>query len=142
MIFIRTTSAILIRRHRGSRRSSLCAACDAKVKVPATARASFSFYTRREIDVLARTIEKVIEILANCHFVANLLRRASEQTSQLAISLGNDLVRTKRLYQEVISTITRSPGFRKLESANYSAEGYNPLCGDQLTVYLISIKTW
>lgn len=34
-----------------------------RFKVPATARASFSFYnTKEEIDVLARTIEKVIEI--------------------------------------------------------------------------------
>jgi cysteine desulfurase/selenocysteine lyase len=36
-----------------------------RFKVPATARASFSFYnTKEEIDVLARTIEKVIEIFS------------------------------------------------------------------------------
>jgi selenocysteine lyase/cysteine desulfurase len=33
--------------------------------VPATARASFSFYnTKEEVDVLARTIERVIEIFS------------------------------------------------------------------------------
>ena len=36
-----------------------------RFKVPATARASFSFYnTKEEIDVLARTIERVIEIFS------------------------------------------------------------------------------
>ena len=36
-----------------------------RFKIPATARASFSFYnTKEEIDVLARTIEKVIEIFS------------------------------------------------------------------------------
>jgi nitrogen fixation protein NifU and related proteins len=41
------------------------------------------------------------------------------------------------LYQQVILDHNKKPrNFRKLESANHSAEGYNPLCGDQLTVYL------
>jgi nitrogen fixation NifU-like protein len=41
------------------------------------------------------------------------------------------------LYQQVILDHNKKPrNFHKLESANYSAEGYNPLCGDQLTVYL------
>ena len=41
------------------------------------------------------------------------------------------------LYQQVILDHNKKPrNFRKLETANYSAEGYNPLCGDQLTVYL------
>ncbi|MFN2453603.1 MAG: Fe-S cluster assembly sulfur transfer protein SufU [Pyrinomonadaceae bacterium] len=41
------------------------------------------------------------------------------------------------LYQQVILDHNKKPrNFRKLESANRSAEGYNPLCGDQLTVYL------
>ena len=36
-----------------------------RFKVPATARASFAFYnTKEEIDVLARTIERVIEIFS------------------------------------------------------------------------------
>jgi cysteine desulfurase/selenocysteine lyase len=52
-------------RHRGSRRSSLRAAGMQRFKVPATARASFAFYnTKQEIDVLARTIERVIEIFS------------------------------------------------------------------------------
>ena len=41
------------------------------------------------------------------------------------------------LYQQVILDHNKKPrNFRKLEGANHSAEGYNPLCGDQLTVYL------
>ena len=41
------------------------------------------------------------------------------------------------LYQQVILDHNKKPrNFRKPEHANHSAEGYNPLCGDQLTVYL------
>jgi nitrogen fixation NifU-like protein len=41
------------------------------------------------------------------------------------------------LYQQVILDHNKKPrNFRKLESANHSAEGFNPLCGDHLTVYL------
>ena len=41
------------------------------------------------------------------------------------------------LYQQVILDHNKKPrNFRKLEGATQSADGYNPLCGDQLTVYL------
>jgi len=41
------------------------------------------------------------------------------------------------LYQQVILDHNKKPrNFRKLETANRKAEGYNPLCGDQLNVYL------
>lgn len=41
------------------------------------------------------------------------------------------------LYQEVILDHNRSPrNFGKLKEANRTAEGYNPLCGDQITVYV------
>jgi len=41
------------------------------------------------------------------------------------------------LYQEVLLDHNRRPrNFQKLEGANRTAEGYNPLCGDQITVYL------
>jgi nitrogen fixation protein NifU and related proteins len=41
------------------------------------------------------------------------------------------------LYQQVILDHNKKPrNFRKLEHANRSAEGYNPLCGDHLTIYL------
>jgi nitrogen fixation NifU-like protein len=43
----------------------------------------------------------------------------------------------RELYQQVILDHNRKPrNFRKLEDANRTAEGYNPLCGDQVTVYL------
>jgi len=41
------------------------------------------------------------------------------------------------LYQQVILDHNKKPrNFHKLESANRSAEGFNPLCGDQLHLYL------
>jgi nitrogen fixation NifU-like protein len=41
------------------------------------------------------------------------------------------------LYQQVILDHNKKPrNFHKLETANRTAEGYNPLCGDQLKVYL------
>jgi nitrogen fixation NifU-like protein len=46
----------------------------------------------------------------------------------------NDL---RELYQEVIFDHYRQPRNRHaLDCANRKAEGYNPLCGDQVTVYL------
>jgi nitrogen fixation protein NifU and related proteins len=41
------------------------------------------------------------------------------------------------LYQEVILDHNKSPrNYRLLTNANRKAEGYNPLCGDHVTVYL------
>jgi nitrogen fixation NifU-like protein len=41
------------------------------------------------------------------------------------------------LYQEVILDHYKRPrNFRRLEEANRKAEGHNPLCGDEITVYL------
>ncbi len=41
------------------------------------------------------------------------------------------------LYQQVILDHNKKPrNFRKLETADRTAEGHNPLCGDQLTVYM------
>jgi nitrogen fixation NifU-like protein len=41
------------------------------------------------------------------------------------------------LYQEVILDHNRRPrNFRVIEPASVSQEGYNPLCGDRLTLYL------
>ena len=43
----------------------------------------------------------------------------------------------KDLYQEVIVDHNRSPrNFGKLDPAGRSLEGFNPLCGDRLTLYL------
>jgi nitrogen fixation protein NifU and related proteins len=41
------------------------------------------------------------------------------------------------LYQQVILDHNRKPrNFRKVAAANRTAEGYNPLCGDRITVEL------
>jgi nitrogen fixation NifU-like protein len=41
------------------------------------------------------------------------------------------------LYQEVILDHNRRPrNFHVLQDASHRAEGYNPLCGDRLTLYL------
>jgi nitrogen fixation protein NifU and related proteins len=43
----------------------------------------------------------------------------------------------RELYQEVILDHNRRPrNFGTLPSANHQAEGYNPLCGDKVTVFL------
>ncbi|MFS8979770.1 SUF system NifU family Fe-S cluster assembly protein [Cupriavidus necator] len=43
----------------------------------------------------------------------------------------------RNLYQEVVVDHSRSPrNFGRLAAANRSAEGFNPLCGDRLTLYL------
>ena len=42
----------------------------------------------------------------------------------------------RELYQEVIFDHNRNPrNFHAMEDASHSADGHNPLCGDQLTVY-------
>ena len=44
---------------------------------------------------------------------------------------------TDELYQSVILDHNRTPrNYRRMEDANRWAEGNNPLCGDQLTVWL------
>ena len=41
------------------------------------------------------------------------------------------------LYQEILLEHNSKPrNFRKLEQATQSAEGYNPLCGDRITLYI------
>ncbi|HXH10961.1 MAG TPA: SUF system NifU family Fe-S cluster assembly protein [Alphaproteobacteria bacterium] len=43
----------------------------------------------------------------------------------------------RELYQELIIDHSKRPrNFRTLEGANRKAEGYNPLCGDKVTVYI------
>jgi nitrogen fixation NifU-like protein len=44
----------------------------------------------------------------------------------------------RELYQETILDHHKRPrNFKKLEGANRSSEGYNPLCGDRITVYVL-----
>ncbi len=44
----------------------------------------------------------------------------------------------RELYQELILDHTKRPrNFGTLEPATCTAEGYNPLCGDKLTLYLV-----
>jgi nitrogen fixation NifU-like protein len=41
------------------------------------------------------------------------------------------------LYQEVILDHNKSPrNFREMQDANRRSEGYNPLCGDHVTIYV------
>ena len=41
------------------------------------------------------------------------------------------------LYQEILLEHNSKPrNFRKVEEANHTSEGFNPLCGDQITLYL------
>ncbi len=41
------------------------------------------------------------------------------------------------LYQEVILDHSKHPhNFRAIDEANYRGEGFNPLCGDKVTIYV------
>jgi len=43
----------------------------------------------------------------------------------------------RELYQSLILDHSRHPhNFKVLDSANRTADGYNPLCGDQITLYM------
>jgi len=43
----------------------------------------------------------------------------------------------RELYQQVILDHNKSPrNFRKIENPTVSLEGYNPLCGDNVTIYI------
>jgi nitrogen fixation NifU-like protein len=43
----------------------------------------------------------------------------------------------RELYQQVILDHSKKPrNFQKLDGANRTAEGHNPLCGDQVTLYV------
>jgi nitrogen fixation NifU-like protein len=43
----------------------------------------------------------------------------------------------RELYQDVILEHSKTPrNYHELKTANHKAEGYNPLCGDRLTVYV------
>ncbi|KAA0226592.1 SUF system NifU family Fe-S cluster assembly protein [bacterium] len=43
----------------------------------------------------------------------------------------------RELYQQVILDHNKSPrNFGKLEQANHTSEGYNPLCGDRVNLYV------
>lgn len=42
------------------------------------------------------------------------------------------------LYQDMILDHSKNPrNFRELPGATHSAQGYNPLCGDQITIWLL-----
>lgn len=44
----------------------------------------------------------------------------------------------KELYQQVILDHNKSPrNYRVMENASQHAEGYNPLCGDHIDIYLL-----
>ena len=43
----------------------------------------------------------------------------------------------RELYQEVILDHNKNPkNYRELDSPSHTAEGYNPLCGDRINLYL------
>lgn len=43
----------------------------------------------------------------------------------------------RELYQEIILDHNRDPkNFKKLDAATHTSEGYNPLCGDKINLYL------
>ena len=83
--------------------------------VASTSRASFALYnTRADVDALIAALAKA--------------------RGDSGLVMDNAL---RELYQEVILDHSRHPRhFGALEDASHKAEGYNPLCGDRVTVYL------
>jgi hypothetical protein len=58
----------------------------------------------------------------------------SPASARFSLELNMDL---RDLYQEVILDHNKRPrNFRVPDPVNRKAEGYNPLCGDRVTVYL------
>ena len=57
-----------------------------------------------------------------------------------AIEAGREMFRVmdlRELYQDIILDHGRHPrNFRAIEHPTHTAQGYNPLCGDRVTVYL------
>ena len=84
--------------------------------VPATARASFACYSREsDIDALVAALGKAREVFG--------------------------LMDLKDLYREVILDHNKSPRlFGRLDPADSSADGHNPLCGDRL--HVIAAARW
>ncbi len=61
-------------------------------------------------------------------------RGGAEIRKRAGARVGTDL---KDLYQEVIIDHNRRPrNFRKMEDATRTADGFNPLCGDQISIYV------
>src|SRR4030095_5019017 len=59
-------------------------------------------------------------------------QRQSRKSSRCSVKVSE----LSELYQQVILDHNKKPrNFRKMETANRRAEGFNPLCGDQLIVY-------
>lgn len=51
--------------------------------------------------------------------------------------MSNDFGGLRDLYQEVIFDHNRNPrNYGEMADASHQADGHNPLCGDQLTVYV------
>src|SRR5262245_27918505 len=66
------------------------------------------------------------------------LSAPSASSSTWPLFPDNAMFDLSDLYQEVILDHNKRPrNFQVLEGANRQAEGYNPLCGDQLTLYLL-----
>src|SRR5262245_2373767 len=63
-------------------------------------------------------------------------RQASGRVAENTSPNNRFMSELSELYQQVILDHNKKPrNFHKIEAASHHAEGSNPLCGDQLTVY-------
>lgn len=97
--------------------------------IDGTARASLGLYnTREEIDVM-------VEVVRAC--VAPTAPSASAPFASAPAGGFVGMPELDDLHREVIADHgTRPRNRRPLPDADHSAEGYNPLCGDHVTVYV------
>ena len=111
-----------------------------RLGIPATARASLALYnTREEIDALVAALTRS----ANCSHDVTEGPAAKCRLTCVVVPVrcsglrGVPVSDLRELYQEVILDHNRRPrNFRAIAGADRHAEGYNPLCGDRLTLYL------
>ncbi len=85
---------------------------------------------------VASTTPRQLRALQHARRCGRADRGASQRRGRFWVDVMDNSLR--ELYQEVILDHSRHPRhFGALEHATHKAEGYNPLCGDRVNVYLL-----
>src|SRR5207248_2805507 len=85
-------------------------------------------------EVLRRAGDRAGLLLALQHGGGGRRARSGRRAVHRGLCLMSNV---SELYQQVILDHNKKPrNFRRIDEPSRTAEGYNPLCGDQLTVFL------